>query len=115
MMVERRPVLDFVSHAVLILGVAVVAFPVFIAIVMSTQTADQIAGSNPLSLVPGGNIVESYRLALGVALVVALPSLGSSLRIQRWPVLATTMAKPPPPLRAQPCRALLPPPTCLNW
>ena len=27
---------------------------------------------------------ESYRLALGVALVVALPSLGSSLRIQRW-------------------------------
>ena len=34
---------------------------------------------------------ESYRLALGVALVVALPSLGSSLRIQRWwrwPVLA---------------------------
>jgi sn-glycerol 3-phosphate transport system permease protein len=64
MMVERRPVLDFVSHAVLILGVAVVAFPVYIAIVMSTQTADQIAGSNPLSLVPGGNIVESYRLAL---------------------------------------------------
>jgi len=34
---------------------------------------------------------ESYRLALGVALVVALPSLGSSLRIQRWwrwPLLA---------------------------
>ena len=63
-MIERRPVLDFVSHAVLILGVAVVAFPVFIALIMSTQTADQIASSNPLSLVPGGNIVESYRLAL---------------------------------------------------
>ena len=63
-MIERRPVLDFVSHAVLIVGVAIVAFPVFIALVMSTQTADQIASSNPLSLVPGGNIVESYRLAL---------------------------------------------------
>ena len=27
---------------------------------------------------------ESYRLALGAALLMALPSLGSSLRIQRW-------------------------------
>ena len=63
-MIERHPVLDFVSHAVLILGIAVVAFPVFVAIIMSTQTAGQIAGSYPLSLLPGGNVVESYRLAL---------------------------------------------------
>ena len=63
-MIERRPVLDFVSHAVLIVGVAIVAFPVFVAIIMSTQTAGQIAGSYPLSLLPGGNVAESYRLAL---------------------------------------------------
>jgi hypothetical protein len=38
---------------------------------------------------------ESYRLALGAALVVALPSLGSSLRIQgywRWATLAGLVA-----------------------
>ncbi|QEA14055.1 sn-glycerol-3-phosphate ABC transporter permease UgpE [Comamonas flocculans] len=63
-MIERRPVLDFVSHAVLILGVLVIAFPVYVAFVASTQTAAQITGSNPLSLLPGGNIYNSYYLAL---------------------------------------------------
>jgi sn-glycerol 3-phosphate transport system permease protein len=63
-MVERRPVLTFFSHLILVLGVAIVVFPVFVALVGSSQTAEQIAGSHPLSLVPGGNFLESYRLAL---------------------------------------------------
>jgi len=49
---------------VLIIGVAIIAFPVYVAFVASTQTAAQITGSNPLSLVPGNNIVSSYTLAL---------------------------------------------------
>ncbi len=64
MIVERRPVLDAVAHAVLILGVAIVAFPVLVAFIMSTQTAQQIAGSHPLSLVPGSNFAYTYKLAL---------------------------------------------------
>ncbi|GAB3768627.1 sn-glycerol-3-phosphate ABC transporter permease UgpE [Ramlibacter monticola] len=63
-MVERRPVLTFVSHLILVLGVAIVVFPVFVALVGSTQTAQQITSSHPLSLVPGSNFLESYRLAL---------------------------------------------------
>ena len=63
-MIERRPVLDFVAHAVLIIGVAIVAFPVYITFVGSTQTAEQIAQSRPLSLVPGTHFLETYRLAL---------------------------------------------------
>lgn len=63
-MIERRPVLDFVAHAVLILGVAIVAFPVYITLVGSTQSAEQIAQSRPLSLVPGTHFLETYRLAL---------------------------------------------------
>ncbi|WP_298438468.1 sn-glycerol-3-phosphate ABC transporter permease UgpE [Ottowia sp.] len=63
-MVERRPVLDFVAHAVLIVGVCVIAFPVYLAFVASTQTAAQIASSHPMSLIPGDNVVHSYRLAL---------------------------------------------------
>ena len=63
-MIERRPALDFLAHAVLIIGVIVVAFPVYITFVGSTQTAEQIAQSRPLSLVPGSHFAESYRLAL---------------------------------------------------
>ena len=85
-MVERRPVLDFFSHLILLLGVAVVVFPVFVALVGSTQTAQQIASSNPLSLVPGSHMLENYKLALlggkvsgGSTIAPALPMLWVSL------------------------------------
>ena len=64
MMIERRPVLDAVAHMVLIVGVLIVAFPVYLAFIASTQTATQIATSHPMSLLPGNNLVNSYRLAL---------------------------------------------------
>jgi sn-glycerol 3-phosphate transport system permease protein len=63
-MIQRRPVLDFFSHLILLLGVAVVVFPVFLTFIGSTQTAQQIASSNPLSLLPGDNFWDSYKLAL---------------------------------------------------
>jgi len=63
-MIERRPGLTFLAHLILILGVLVVAFPVFITFIGSTQTAEQVSTSNPLSLLPGSNFFESYRLAL---------------------------------------------------
>jgi sn-glycerol 3-phosphate transport system permease protein len=85
-MIERRPVADFIAHAVLIFGVLVVAFPLYLAIVASTQSADQIAQSNPLSLIPGTNFLETYRLALfggtntrGSTFPPALPMMGISL------------------------------------
>ena len=64
MMIERRPVLTFVSHLILILGVLVIAFPVYITFVGSTQTAQEVSTSNPLSLVPGSHFFETYKLAL---------------------------------------------------
>jgi sn-glycerol 3-phosphate transport system permease protein len=63
-MVERRPALTVMSHLVLILGVLIVAFPVYVTFVASTQTAQEIAQSRPLSLVPGDNMVETYSRAL---------------------------------------------------
>ncbi|MDP3414152.1 MAG: sn-glycerol-3-phosphate ABC transporter permease UgpE [Polaromonas sp.] len=63
-MIERRPIANFFSHAVLILGVAIVAFPLYLAFVASTQSQEQIAASNPLSLIPGTNFLETYRIAL---------------------------------------------------
>jgi sn-glycerol 3-phosphate transport system permease protein len=63
-MVENRPGLTFLAHVVLILGVALVAFPVWLTFVASTHSAEQIAQSRPMSLLPGHHLVETYRVAL---------------------------------------------------
>jgi sn-glycerol 3-phosphate transport system permease protein len=63
-MIERRPVLTALSHMVLILGVLIVAFPVYVTFVASTQTAEQIVQQAPMSLAPGSNAAETYRTAL---------------------------------------------------
>jgi sn-glycerol 3-phosphate transport system permease protein len=85
-MIERRPGLTALSHAVLVLGVAVVAFPLFLALIASTQSAQDIAASRPLSLMPGGHFFETYKLALfggqtsvGSRIPPALPMMWVSL------------------------------------
>ncbi len=63
-MIENRPAATVLSHLVLVLGVLIVAFPVYIAFVASTQTAEQIVQNVPMSLLPGSNFLQSYKLAL---------------------------------------------------
>ena len=63
-MVENRPVATVLSHLVLVLGVIIVAFPVYITFVASTQTAEQIVQNVPMSLWPGDNFLNIYRFAL---------------------------------------------------
>ena len=63
-MIERRPGLTVLSHLVLILGVLIVAFPVYLTVIASTQTAQEIAQKVPMSLLPGDNMLETYRVAL---------------------------------------------------
>jgi sn-glycerol 3-phosphate transport system permease protein len=63
-MVERRPILSLVAHLVLIVGVVLVAFPLVVTLIASTQTAQQIVQQAPMSLIPGTNLIESYRTAL---------------------------------------------------
>ena len=62
-MVERRPALDFITHIVLLLGVAVVAFPVYLTFVASTHTAREISQA-PMPLWPGSQLVHNYLAAL---------------------------------------------------
>ncbi len=62
-MIEHRPVLTFISHLVLVLGVAIVAFPVYVTFVASTQTADQVLAA-PMSLLPGRHLVDNYLAVL---------------------------------------------------
>jgi len=62
-MVERRPALSVLTHLVLLLGVLIVAFPVYVTFVASTQTAEQIVQA-PMSLIPGDRMLENYASAL---------------------------------------------------
>jgi sn-glycerol 3-phosphate transport system permease protein len=62
-MVENRPWLTVVSHAVLIAGIAVIAFPLYVTFVASTLTLDQIL-QVPMPLVPGDRLWENYSKAL---------------------------------------------------
>ncbi len=85
-MIERRPGLTVLAHAILILGVAVVAFPLLLAVIASTQSSQDIITARPLSLLPGANFLDTYRVALfggetlaGSKLSPSLPMMGVSL------------------------------------
>ncbi|PAT30885.1 sn-glycerol-3-phosphate ABC transporter permease UgpE [Vandammella animalimorsus] len=62
-MVERRPMLTILAHAVMLLGIAVVGFPLYLAFVASTHTAQDIVQA-PMPLLPGSNFWETYKTAL---------------------------------------------------
>ena len=63
LMVENRPVADVIAHAILILGVIVVAFPLWVTFVASTRTFDEIVNV-PMPLTPGSHLVDNYTQAL---------------------------------------------------
>jgi sn-glycerol 3-phosphate transport system permease protein len=78
-MVENRPWLNVLAHAVLILGVALVVFPIYVAVIASTRgPTDFYSGTIPL--LPGDRVVENYATMLGVGLSVSgTPPLGLML------------------------------------
>ncbi len=63
-MVEHRPWLTFLTHAVLVIGCLIIAFPIYITFVASTHTLEDITTSFPLF--PGDQFVENYTRALSV-------------------------------------------------
>lgn len=62
-MIERRPWLNFFSHLILILGVVTIAFPLYVALIASTQTAQEVAQA-PMSLLPGDQFFNNYKAVL---------------------------------------------------
>jgi sn-glycerol 3-phosphate transport system permease protein len=62
-MVERRPGLKLLAHLVMVLGICIVAFPLYLAFIASTHTAAEIV-QTPMPLLPGGNFWETYKAAL---------------------------------------------------
>jgi len=83
-MIERRPYLDFFSHLVLLIGVAVIAFPLYLTFIASTQTAQEVAQA-PMSLLPGGHFLENYQTAL-------FGGVGNTAPVARMMWVSTVMA-----------------------
>jgi sn-glycerol 3-phosphate transport system permease protein len=64
-MVEHRPLSDIIAYAILTLGVFIVAFPVYLALIASTHDAATVVGGRmPLS--PGDQMLENYYRAVFV-------------------------------------------------
>ncbi len=82
-MIERRPGLDFLSHLILLLGVAVIAFPLYVAFVASTQTAQEVARA-PMSLLPGDQFLENY--------IAVLTARGGAPDVARMMWVSSVMA-----------------------
>ena len=62
-MVENRGSALWVTHALMILGVLIIFFPIWLAFVASTVTQPEIV-SPPMPLIPGGQFWENYSRAL---------------------------------------------------
>ena len=62
-MVENRPWLRAFQHLILIVGVIVVAFPLYVTFVASTLTLEQIL-TVPMPLIPGDQLFNNYKQVL---------------------------------------------------
>ncbi len=62
-MVEKRGTSGILAHVVMVLGVLIVAFPLYLAFIASTHTAQEIV-QTPMPLLPGSNFWYSYKAAL---------------------------------------------------
>src|SRR5688572_1039975 len=83
-MVERRPWLTFVRHALLALGIAFICLPLWITFVASTHTEARIALS-PAPLWIGDALVENYRAVL-------LQGLGGGANAPPvWPMMVNSL------------------------
>ena len=71
-MVEKRGSRLWLTHVLMIVGVLIVFFPIWLAFVASTVTQPEIV-SPPMPLIPGSHFFENYKRALfaGVNVPVA--------------------------------------------
>jgi len=62
-MIENTPVRTVIAHLLLVLGILVVAFPIYYTFVASTHSLQTILRP-PLPLLPGDRFIENYSTAL---------------------------------------------------
>ncbi len=86
-MIEKRPLSTLIAHLVLVLGIIIVAFPIYYTFVASTMTSGEIIRP-PISLLPGNHFIENYKEAIfgGVERVA-----GVSLERMLWNTFVVSM------------------------
>ena len=62
-MIENRPIARLIAHLMLVIGIIIVAFPIYYTFVASTMTSVEIIRA-PMSLLPGDHLVENYTGAM---------------------------------------------------
>jgi sn-glycerol 3-phosphate transport system permease protein len=62
---SARRAMDWLPHAILLAGIAIVAFPIYVTLIASTLSVSDIVNA-PMPLVPGSHGLDSYRDALFV-------------------------------------------------
>jgi len=78
-MVEKRGWGIWLTHALLVLGIAFICFPIYVTFVASTVTQEDIVRP-PLPVVPGDQFIENYSAALFAGVnVPVLRMLANSL------------------------------------
>ena len=88
-MVENRPFLLVFQHGLLIVGVAIFVFPVYLAFVASTHTGVEV--SRGLPLLPGDQLLPNYAEVLGQGITTSgAPPL--SLMLFNSTVMAVAIA-----------------------
>lgn len=86
-MIEKRPLSSLIGHFILILGIIIVAFPIYYTFIASSMSSIEIIRA-PMSLLPGDHLVENYKSAIfgGVERVV-----GVSLERLLWNTFVVSM------------------------
>jgi sn-glycerol 3-phosphate transport system permease protein len=95
-MVENRPAATVLAHLTLVLGVLIVGFPMYVALIASTRTAQDIAQNVPMSLLPGGEALANYRLAISGGITSSgsrISAVGPMLWVSAVSALVIALAK----------------------
>ncbi len=89
-MVENRPWIDAFAHAILIIGVVLVAFPLYVTFVASTLTYDEIVAV-PMPLLPGDQLIDNYLQVLKAGSTKGSSAPVSAMLVNSF-VMAITIA-----------------------
>lgn len=78
-MVENRPWLTFFTHLMLVIGIMIMFFPIYLAFVASTHTLAEIMNA-PMPLLPGSHFWENYSQAF----TEGAKALGAPVSTMMW-------------------------------
>lgn len=93
-MVERRTTMGLLAHLILIIGVLIVAFPVYITFVASTHTATEMV-QRPVPVLPGSHLVDNYTAVLqgGTASGGSSAAVGRMMKVSLITALVIAIGK----------------------